>query len=425
MNRETAVQIASASLRFGEGATNEVGMDLADLGLRRILVFTDPGLADSEPVARVKASLESEGVSYELYDRVRVEPTDVSFKEAIAAAGAETFDGFVAVGGGSVMDTAKAANLYDTYPADLMDYVNAPIGKALPIPGPLKPLVAIPTTAGTGSETTGTTVFDLIEMEAKTGISHPRLKPTLAIVDPDNIKTVTPGIAACTGLDVLCHAIEAYTAVPFTARQHAERPNMRPSYQGSNPITDIWALEAIRIVAEYLERIVDFPGDNEARTQMLLASSYAGIGFGNAGCHLPHAMSYPVSGMVRDYKPDGYTVDGPLIPHGMSVVLNAPAAFRYTAMAVPKRHLHVAELLGANIEDATPADAGYILSKQLIGIMKKLNMPNGLQGVGYTQDDVPALVEGAFSQHRLTKLSPRPAGQKAMATLFDDAMTYW
>ncbi len=425
MIKETAVQIASAALRFGEGATREVGMDLADQGLRRVLVFTDPGLADSETVSRVKQSIEAEGVSYEMYDRVRVEPTDASFKEAIAAASAESFDGYVAVGGGSAMDTAKAANLYATYPADLMDYVNAPIGKAKPVPGPLKPLVAIPTTAGTGSETTGTAVFDLIEMKAKTGISHPLLKPTLGIVDPDNIKTVSPDIAACTGLDVLCHAIEAYTAVPFTARQHAERPSARPAYQGSNPITDIWALEAIRIVADNIQRIYDFPGDNEARQQMLLASSYAGIGFGNAGCHLPHAMSYPVSGMVRDYKPEGYAVDGPIIPHGMSVVLNAPAAFRYTAMALPKRHLHVAEMLGADIEDATPADSGLLLSQQLIGIMKKLNMPNGLQGVGYTQDDVPALVEGAITQHRLTKLSPRPAGQKAMLALFDDAMTYW
>lgn len=425
MSRETAVQIASAALRFGQGATREVGMDLADLGLRRVLVFTDPGLADSAIVDCVKQSLEAEGVSYELYDRVRVEPTDASFKDAIAAASAEVFDGFVAVGGGSVMDTAKAANLYATYPADFMDYVNAPIGKGLPVPGPVKPLIAIPTTAGTGSETTGSAIFGLAEMKAKTGISHPLLKPALAIVDPDNVKTVTPEIAACTGLDVLCHAIEAYTAVPFTARQHVERPSKRPAYQGSNPITDIWALEAIRVVAQYLQRVVDFPGDDEARTQMLLASSYAGIGFGNAGCHLPHAMSYPVSGMVRDYKPAGYTVDGPLIPHGMSVVLNAPAAFRYTAMAVPKRHLHVAEMLGANIDDARPADSGYLLSKQLIGIMKNLNMPNGLQGVGYTPGDVPALVEGAITQHRLTKLSPRPAGQKAMTSLFEDAMTYW
>jgi len=425
MKKETAVQIASASLRFGEGATQEVGMDLADLGLRRVLVFTDPGLSNSEGVARVKQSIEAEGVSFELYDRVRVEPTDGSFKDAIAAASAEAFDGFVAFGGGSVMDTAKAANLYSTYPADFMDYVNAPIGKAVPVPGPVKPLVAIPTTAGTGSETTGSAIFDLVEMKAKTGISHPLLKPALAIVDPLNIKTITSGIAACTGLDVLCHAIEAYTAIPFTERQHAERPNQRPAYQGSNPVTDIWALEAIRIVAQYIQRIVDNPGDEEARTQMLMASSYAGIGFGNAGCHMPHAMSYPVSGMARDYKPDGYTVDEPLIPHGMSVVLNAPAAFRFTAEAVPDRHLHVAELLGANVDDAAPEDAGPLLAEQLIGLMKNLNMPNGLEGVGYTVDDVPALVDGAITQHRLTKLSPREADKGAMAAMFTDAMRYW
>jgi hydroxyacid-oxoacid transhydrogenase len=425
MSKETAVQIAAASLRFGVGATREVGMDLADLGLRRVLVFTDPGLVDSETVSRVRESIEAEGVSFELYDSVRVEPTDGSFKAAIAAASAEDFDAFIAVGGGSVIDTAKAANLYATYPADFMDYVNAPIGKAVLVPGPLRPLIAIPTTAGTGSETTGSAIFDLVERKAKTGITHPHLKPSLAIVDPDNVRTVTPGIAACTGLDVLCHAIEAYTAVPFTERPGVDRPKQRPAYQGSNSITDVWALESIRIVAKYIQRVADFPVDDEVRTQLLLASSFAGIGFGNAGCHLPHAMSYPVSGMVRDYRPPGYVVDEPLIPHGMSVVLNAPAAFRFTAAAVPDRHLHVAALLGADVEDAGPEDAGMILSEQLIQIMKNIDMPNGLQGVGYSLDDVPALVEGAITQHRLTKLSPRSASQGDMTSLFEDAMTYW
>jgi len=425
MSQETAVQIAAASLRFGEGATREVGMDLADLGLRRVLVFTDPGLAASETVARVRQSIEAEGVSYELYDRVRVEPTDGSFKAAIVAASAEKFDAFVAVGGGSVIDTAKAANLYATYPADFMDYVNAPIGKAVLVPGPLRPLIAIPTTAGTGSETTGSAIFDLVERKAKTGITHPHLKPSLAIVDPDNVRTVTPGIAAYTGLDVLCHAIEAYTAVPFTARQGVDRPNQRPAYQGSNPITDVWALESIRIVAKYIQRIDDFPNDDEVRRQMLLASSYAGIGFGNAGCHLPHAMSYPVSGMVRDFRPPGYVVDEPLIPHGLSVVLNAPAAFRFTASAIPERHLHVAALLGADIESAGSEDAGSVLSEQIIQIMKNINVPNGLQGVGYSTDDIPRLVEGAMPQHRLTKLSPRPAGKDDMTSMFEDAMKYW
>src|SRR6185503_16558094 len=143
------------------------------------------------------------------YDQVRVEPTDQSFKAAIAFATTGNFEGYVAVGGGSVMDTAKAANLYATYPADFLDYVNPPVGKGKPVPGRLKPLIAVPTTAGTGSETTGVAIFDFLEIHAKTGIAHRALRPILGVIDPDNTRTLPPMVAACSGLDVLSHALES------------------------------------------------------------------------------------------------------------------------------------------------------------------------------------------------------------------------
>ena len=227
-------------------------------------------------------------------------------------------------------------NLYTTYPpADFLDYVNAPIGKAQPVPGPLKPLIAIPTTAGTGSETTGVSIFDLTARHAKTGIASRRLKPTLGLLDPDNTRTMPPQVAASSGLDILSHAIESFTAMPYAARPRPERPLLRPAYQGSNPISDVWSLQALRMVAGYLVRAVEDPGDDEARAQMLLAASYAGVGFGNAGVHLPHGMSYPVSGQVKDYRAPGYATDHPLVPHGISVILNAPAVFRFTAPGEP------------------------------------------------------------------------------------------
>src|SRR6202453_677554 len=302
MKNEIAFEMAASSIRFGPGVTREVGMDLADLGARKVLVITDPVLARMAPVATVLESLESAGVSFTLYDRVRVEPTDESFLDAIAFANGGSYDAFVAVGGGSTIDTAKAVNLYTTYPpADFLDYVNPPIGKGLPIPGPLKPSTAIPTTPGTGSEPTGVAIFDLRRMHAKTGIASRRLKPALGLVDPENTRSQPPQVAASTGLDVLSHALESYTALRYDERPHPERPALRPAYQGSNPISDVWSIEALRIVSRYLVRAVEDPADEEARAQMLLASSYAGIGFGNAGVHLPHGMSYPVSGMVRDY----------------------------------------------------------------------------------------------------------------------------
>jgi hydroxyacid-oxoacid transhydrogenase len=425
-SNEYAFEMAASSVRFGAGVTREVGLDLVDLGVRRALVVTDPNLVDRVPVQTVLASLKDAGVEAVLYDRVRVEPTDVSFKDAIAFAAPLNVDGIVAVGGGSVIDTAKAINLYTTYPpADFLDYVNAPIGRAVPVPGPLKPLIAIPTTAGTGSETTGVSIFDLTGMHAKTGIASRRLKPTLGLLDPENTRTMPPEVAASTGLDILSHAIESFTALPYSARPRPDRPALRPAYQGSNPISDIWSLEALRIVNRYLVRAVDDPEDDEARAQMILAASYAGVGFGNAGVHLPHGMSYPVSGHVRWFRSAGYPDDHPLVPHGMSVILNAPAVFRFTASANPARHRQAAEALGATVSNATDADAGEVLAERITWYMERLRVPNGLKAVGYTTSDIPALVEGTLPQHRVTKLSPRPAGPDELAGLFEDAMVAW
>jgi len=424
--KEFAFQMSASNIRFGAGVTREIGLDLVELGVQRIMILTDPILQNLPPVVTALESIGETGIEYDLFDRVQIEPKDASFKEAIEFAQRGSFDGFVAIGGGSTMDTAKAANLYATYPPDdFLDYVNAPIGKGLPVPGPLKPLIAVPTTSGTGSETTGVAIFDLASMHAKTGIAHRQLKPTLGIVDPNNTRTLPVEIAASTGLDVLSHAIESYTAIPFTSRPYPEQPILRPAYQGSNPISDIWALQALRMVDEYLPRAVEDPSDDEARGNMMLAASYAGMGFGNAGVHLPHGMSYPVSSMVRTYVPPGYPENHPLVPHGTSVILNAPAVFRFTADAAPQRHLKAAEALGADISSAKDQDAGDLLASRIIEFMQRLKVPNGLSEVGYTSDDIPALVEGTLPQHRVTKLSPKPAQREDLAAMFEDAMKYW
>jgi hydroxyacid-oxoacid transhydrogenase len=425
MALEYAFELASSSIRFGPGVTREIGMDLAEMKAQRVMVLTDANLAKLPPVAAVLESLTDNQVSFALFDRVRVEPTDVSFREAIDFATQGRFDAFVAVGGGSTMDTAKAANLYSTYPADFLEYVNAPIGKGRPVPGMLKPLIAVPTTAGTGSETTGVAIFDYTPLHAKTGIAHRRLRPSLGILDPENTRTLPPQVATTSGFDVLSHAIESYTALPFHRRPRPDRPVLRPAYQGSNPISDIWSLEALRWVSKYLVRAVEDPTDDEAREKMLLAASYAGVGFGNAGVHLPHGMSYPVSGMVRDFRPQGFPVDHPLVPHGMSVILNAPAVFRFTAEACPDRHLVAAGILGADVSRAKPEDAGKILSDRIVALMQRLKVPNGLRAIGYGKSDIPALVQGTLPQARVTKLSPRPADESALAGLFEEALIGW
>lgn len=432
MATETILNMEGARIKFGAGATRELGFEMRALGVRRVLLVTDPVMAQMEPVAVARESLRGAGIDTVCYAESRVEPSDASFREAIRAAGESRCDGFAAVGGGSSIDTAKAANLYTTYPAELLTYVNRPIGRGEPVPGPLKPLVAVPTTAGTGSETTGVAIFDYLEIGAKTGIAHRALRPLLGVVDPDNTRTLPPVVTASSGLDVLCHAAESFTALPYSAREAPAEPALRPAYQGANPISDLWAERAMELVAQHLVRATRDPEDGEARTAMLLAATFAGYGFGNAGVHLPHGMSYPVSSMVAarqtagaGYFPPGYPGDHPMLPHGISVILNAPAVFRFTGRANPERHLRAARLLGAAAEGADTADAGAILADAIVDLMRAVDVPSGLAAVGFTAEHVPALVAGTMPQHRVTKLSPRPASEADLSALFTDALRYW
>jgi len=390
MQRETAFTMDTSSIKYGPGVSREVGHDISQWGVRRVLVVTDPYLADGAAVATVLEGLRKAGIDAVVFDQVRVEPSDTSILEAIAFARDGGFDGYVAVGGGSSIDTAKAANLYATYPADLLTYVNLPLGQGKPVPGRLLPLVAVPTTAGTGSETTGIAIFDYTPIHAKDRDRASCAPAGVGCDRPGEHEEPTAPGGRLRGLDVLSHAVESFTALAFTERPAPESPGLRPAYQGANPISDIWSMRALELVSRYLVRAIRDSTDDDARGQMLLAASFAGIGFGNAGVHLPHGMSYPVSGMVRDFVPAGYPVGRPLIPHGMSVILNAPAVFRFTAPADPGRHLHAARLLGADVAGARSEDAGELLAGALIALMRQTGMPNGLKAVGYGPDDVDA-----------------------------------
>ncbi|KAL3891292.1 hypothetical protein ACJMK2_003554 [Sinanodonta woodiana] len=397
---ECVIETLASNVKFGRGATREVGQDCKNLKAKKVCVMTDKKLSKMSPVQITVESIRKQNINYKVYDRVRVEPTDESFKEAIDFAKEEGFDCFVAVGGGSVIDTCKAANLYSSNPdAKLLDYVNVPIGKGLPVTHALRPLIAVTTTSGTGSESSGTAVFDYLPMKAKTGIANRALCPTLGIVDPDHLITLPERVAAYSGIDVLCNAIESYTAIPFKKRgPRPEDPILRPTYQGSNPISDISCLYALKITAKYLKRAVYNADDFEAREKMHLASLFAGIGFGNAGCHLCHGMSYPISGLVRDYREEGYDEAEPLIPHGLSVIVSAPAVFQFTAPSCPERHLEAAEAIGADVSRVRKEDAGKVLRDTLLKILRDIEIPDGLNALGYTKEDVPALVKGAMPQ---------------------------
>lgn len=332
------------------------------------------------------------------------------------------------------MDTAKLMNLYTTCPdAEFLDFVNAPLGKGMPITAKLKPLIAVPTTAGTGSETTGTAIFDLVEKRAKTGIAHRNLKPTLGICDPINTRTMPSAVHASSGLDVLCHSLESWTAIPYNERTpRPQNPINRPAYQGANPISDIFSLQALRSTVKYLPRAVKDPDDWEAQSEMLLAATLAGVGFGNAGVHLCHGMSYPISGQNPGYKHAGYEVGGAaIIPHGVSVAVSAPAVFKFTAASNPERHLAAAECFGVDISQVKKESAGEVLSEALARFLSDLgDQPRGLKAMGFKNSDIDGLVEGTIPQARVLMLAPNldtsggEAERDQLRGLFEAAMEY-
>jgi hydroxyacid-oxoacid transhydrogenase len=422
---DNAFTIDASTLTFGAGCLKEAGDQAQALGMTRVGIYTDKGVRKLPPLETVTNSLNAAGIDHAIYDEVHVEPTDESFKAATRFALEGKFDGFISVGGGSVMDTCKAANLYSTHPADFLAYVNAPIGAGKPIPGPLKPHIACPTTSGTGSEATGIAVFDLLAMKAKTGIQSRRLKPTTGLIDPEVTRTLPSTIVASTGFDAMSHALETLTDMSYARRARAQRPSLRPPSQGANPFSDMVALEALSLVGKYLVRAVNDPSDSEARAEMMYAATLAGVAFGNAGCHLPHGMSYAVSGLVRGYRAPHYPQHEAFVPHGMSVVLNAPSVYRFTAVACPDRHLDAARHLGADVRGATTKDAGEALSGQIIKFMRATKFPGGLTSIGFSERDLDRLVEGTWPQQRVLKNAPREVTRDDLRELFRGAMAYW
>jgi hydroxyacid-oxoacid transhydrogenase len=422
MSRETIFTLEATPIKFGPGAAADAGWELKRLGVERVLLVTDPGVAATGHPDRVRESIEAEGIEVVVYDRARVEPTLDSFQAAADAALDAGVDGFVSVGGGSSMDTAKVANLITTHPAPVMDYVNPPVGEGRKPPAPLRPHLAIPTTSGTGSEATTVAVLDIPDQRIKTGISHRYLRATQAIVDPDMTRTLGAEVTASAGLDVVCHAAESYLSKPYDSRPRPETPDDRPPYQGANPVADVWSAKAIEYGGRFLRRAVADPEDTEARGAMMLAASMAGVGFGSAGVHIPHACAYPIAALKHEYQAPGYPDDHPFVPHGHSVIVTAPAAFRFTYDAMPERHHQVAELLaGEPIPDPGPDTLPDVLRD----LMRDVDAPNGVGELGYTEDDVPALVEGALKQERLLVVAPKEAEANDLSHILNASMRLW
>lgn len=421
--QETVFTYGAPSLKFGEGAADEIGYDLSEYGCTRALVITDPRVAATGMPQRIADRMAGYGVSAVVYDQSRVEPTDESLQAAVDWARANgPWDAFVAVGGGSSIDTAKAVDLLLTNPGEVIDYVNAPVGGGRAPVNPLLPLVAVPTTTGTGSESTTVCVLDVLAQHVKSGISHWRLRPTFAVVDPMLTVSQPAGVTAASGMDILAHALESYTARPYSSLGR-KQPEQRVAYCGSNPISDMWAEKSLSLLAEYFRRAVRDGDDLEARRGMAQAATFAGLGFGNAGVHLPHANAYPIAGRVRDFHPVGYPDDEPMVPHGMAVSLTAPEAFRFTFEAAPGRHLRAARLLEPGVD--TPSDTSALLPDVLCRLMRDIEIPAGVGAVGFGDADVDDLVEGTLKQQRLLSTAPREVTPEDVAGIFRRSMSLW
>lgn len=417
---ESIFTYGAPGLKFGDGAAKEIGYDLAQLGARRALVVTDAGVAATGWPQRVAEQMTAYGVEAAVYDGVRVEPTDESMRLAVEWARAHgPWDAFVAVGGGSSIDTAKAVNLLLTNPGELLDYVNAPVGGGRAPVNPLRPLVAVPTTTGTGSESTTVCVLDVLAQRVKSGISHARLRPTLAVVDPLLTVTQPASVTAAAGMDILCHALESYTARPYTGAPRRQ-PAQRVPYCGANPVSDMWSERALGLLATSFRRAVRHGEELDARRDLALAATFAGLGFGNAGVHIPHANAYPIAGQVRDFHPAGYPGDEPLVPHGMAVSLTAPASFRFTFDAAPERHLRAAALLEPGRDHDRSADA---LPAALVRLMRDIGIPDGVGAVGFGPQDVDDLVEGSLKQQRLLAIAPRPVTAEDLNAIFHHSLS--
>ncbi|MGH7120210.1 MAG: hydroxyacid-oxoacid transhydrogenase [Acetobacteraceae bacterium] len=419
---ETVLTLEANRLKFGVAAAEELGWELARLGLKRVTLVADPALHQFGVIERVEAILGGAGIGYDRFEAISIEPTIDSFTRAAAFAAEHPSDGFVALGGGSTIDTAKAANLISTQGGAIIDYVNPPIGRGRKPATKLSPLVAMPTTGGTGSEATTVAVLDIPELKVKTGISHRAMRPTLAIVDPSLVRTTPRGVTASAGLDVICHAVESYTSKPLTERPKAATPDDRPPYQGANPVADIWSLQAIEFGGRYLARAVADGSDGEARGMMMLGATMAGIGFGTAGVHIPHACSYPIAGLKHVYHAPDYPPDHAFVPHGFSVIVTSPAAFRYTYDAAPEKHVRAAELLRGHAIAAPDRES---LPEALTALMKAVGAPSGIAALGYTEADIPAIVEGALKQERLLAGAPKRVDAAVLRDIVRQSLRNW
>ncbi|MGX7678317.1 hydroxyacid-oxoacid transhydrogenase [Jatrophihabitans sp. DSM 45814] len=404
-------------LRFGVGATREIGFEAMRLDMKRVLIVTDGNLVATGLPDRVSGLLRAEGMDVTVWSGSHTEPTEESLRRGLSELADLGADSYVGVGGGSCIDTAKFLNLYQSHPAEISTYLAKPHGDGQRIPGPLRPMIGLPTTSGTGSECTPMALLGIGASHVKAAVSDERLRPRVAIIDPLNVISAPPEVTASAGYDALVQALESFTSLPYDRRPAAAAPQDRPVYTGPNPLSDVWSERAISLGGRFLRRAVFNGDDLEARTGMALAALFSRLG--NSGVHLPHAIGYAVANLAKDYRPAGYLVDEPLVPHGFSVIVAAPESFAFSYPAAPQRHGEAARLLGIDGDD----EPSRAITEWLHRLVRDTDGPAGLDAVGFTEADIPELAASAITQQRILACSPRRVTVEDLAGVMRSSFT--
>ncbi len=397
---DNVFEFRSPRVKFGVGSLNELTYELEALKARKVFLVTTRGWVKRGLVERIEKLL-PEGASLEYFADVEPEPSDANVEALAEAMKKAEPDVIIAVGGGSVIDAAKVAAVLEKYGGRVRDYVAPPYGAGRPVPGPIKPLIAVPTTAGTGSEVTSVAVVTLPDLKVKVGIRSDALRPYLALLDPELTLTMPRKVTVDTAFDALTHAVEAYMAIPFYARPRPESPAKRPVYHGSNPVTDALAEKAIQLIGRYLRRAAyNGQTDIEARAGMLLASNLAGLAFGNAGTSLAHAASYPLGGRYK-------------VTHGEAVGILLPAVLEFNAPADYCKATMVGVLLSGEEPPCTccPEGAKWAADK-IRELQRDVGFTPGLEAVGVDPNDIPVMAVETLKQKALLALNPRPVTAK-------------
>lgn len=387
---------------FGNGAIGQLDSILQRLKAKNILLVTDPGIKNAGIVDRISSLLEHANYETVIYDQVVPEPPVDSAMDCFKFAESQMdIDAVIGLGGGSSIDMAKIVALLVAHGGHPLDYY----GGENQVPGPIAPLVAIPTTAGTGSEVTSVAVLTDVENNLKVGISDNYLRPTVALLDPELTLGLPAYVTACSGIDALSHAIEAYTAKP-SAYIQAEGNIL---FQGSIPISDALAYSAIELIATNLPLAVQQGSNLEARSNMLMGSLLAGMSFSNAGTAAAHALAYPIGGLVKS-------------PHGEVTGLLLPYVMEYNSVVETEKMVRISHAFNVNSDGLSDKEAALAASKAVLTLLGEIGLPTKLTEIGIKEEDIPEIAEKTLQIDRLIRNNSRVPTQHSLEELLRKAL---